>query len=503
MIIDFTDDFKRSSKPFKRSSNCREPSPSPTTRQSEKDKENQHDNNNNNNYESILPPPEKIYKNTNNAITKEKENKYPQLTLSLSLAYASAFSEEEDKDNYIFERERAPVTTNETTILLDENIKLKNHLTNMEAELNNSSRTLSQCLKSREDLQTSNNGLEQELKSANKRIAAFQAEQIQAKRQWASEKTELESRYFQALSLLTQTQGTLRKREKDLEKLQSSLEKMATKEAKANKFAFTISKPLPKAFSQQQQSAATSSSSALKDVEVEVQRQLAADYRREVSSLCVQLDEAIKSEENMKNKYESVISHLNTRIDCIHRQMLMAFSNQREQRDVLTDSQSSTSTVGSSTQSLQMAASEEETSLPADAEASTLQQRAVLIMRKADAISAQLLVATSGTDTIRDEDETSLLRDKLQSVMHLLEQQDALLHEAIFGTLPHSPTDIEDEAMEMQGDSPHTCTHAPSIFSPTQAFAFSLLPASPATYAVLKACGWGEEGLLPTISSNI
>lgn len=54
-------------------------------------------------------------------------------------------------------------------------------------------------------------------------MSALKAEQRDLKCLWLSEKGELESRCFQLQALQTQIQGTLRKKEKDYDRLQVSI----------------------------------------------------------------------------------------------------------------------------------------------------------------------------------------------------------------------------------------------------------------------------------------
>ena len=57
---------------------------------------------------------------------------------------------------------------------------------------------------------------------SNERNSAIRSEHREVKCQWLNEKSELESRHFQTMALNTQIQGTLRKKERDYDKLQVS-----------------------------------------------------------------------------------------------------------------------------------------------------------------------------------------------------------------------------------------------------------------------------------------
>lgn len=62
--------------------------------------------------------------------------------------------------------------------------------------------------------------VKQDVNLSNERINALKSEHREVKCQWLAEKSELESRNFQTMALNTQIQGTLRKKERDYDKLQ-------------------------------------------------------------------------------------------------------------------------------------------------------------------------------------------------------------------------------------------------------------------------------------------
>jgi hypothetical protein len=81
-------------------------------------------------------------------------------------------------------------------------------------------------------------------------MAAAALEHRETRNHWLSEKSELESRTFQMLALQTQIQGTMRKKEKDYEKLQGQLDKVVRDSMRGNKAVIVVSKPLQKNSSQ-------------------------------------------------------------------------------------------------------------------------------------------------------------------------------------------------------------------------------------------------------------
>jgi len=75
-------------------------------------------------------------------------------------------------------------------------------------------------------------------------MSALKNEHRELRNQWLAEKSELESRCFQLQALQTQYQGTMRKKEKEFEKLQSQLIKTIKDGQRSQKAVITVSKPL-------------------------------------------------------------------------------------------------------------------------------------------------------------------------------------------------------------------------------------------------------------------
>lgn len=96
--------------------------------------------------------------------------------------------------------------------------------------------------------------LKQDLNNANDRNALMQSTNRELRNQWLNEKRELEGRCFQIQALQTQLQGTLRKKEKDHDKLQQQLAKVVKDASRQQKSMLTLSKPLARTTSQVKQS---------------------------------------------------------------------------------------------------------------------------------------------------------------------------------------------------------------------------------------------------------
>ena len=84
----------------------------------------------------------------------------------------------------------------------------------------------------------------------NSRISAMANEQREVKIHWLAEKNDLQARFFQIQSLNTQMQGTLKKKEKDFEKLQAHLAKLVKEASRGQKSTLQRSQPLRKNLSQ-------------------------------------------------------------------------------------------------------------------------------------------------------------------------------------------------------------------------------------------------------------
>jgi hypothetical protein len=105
------------------------------------------------------------------------------------------------------------------------------------------------------------------------KMAAIVVEQRETRNHWLREKTELEGRIFQIQALNTQFQGSLRKKEKDYERLQLQLEKLVKDSNRGTQKSsvIMISKPLPKNSSQGSKQPGT-----LKDAELTASKTIIA-----------------------------------------------------------------------------------------------------------------------------------------------------------------------------------------------------------------------------------
>ena len=100
------------------------------------------------------------------------------------------------------------------------------------------------------------------------RMSALTAEHREVKQQWLGDKADLHNRFCQVQALNTQVQGTLKKKDKDFEKLQSQLAKIVKDGNKAQaKPSIMLSIPVRKNLSQDS-SVSTSATALLRDAEM-------------------------------------------------------------------------------------------------------------------------------------------------------------------------------------------------------------------------------------------
>jgi len=160
--------------------------------------------------------------------------------------------------------------------------------------------------------------LNQDVNAANEKMSALRAEQRELKCLWLSEKSELESRCFQLQALHTQLQGTLRKKERDYDRLQTQLSKAVKESQKpprggsGQQQGFTpvisISQPLKKNSSQSQATQGT-----LLDAELTAVRSTVATLEAENSNLREAVEElTVTFEEFQAKMTREVLEHTNS-----------------------------------------------------------------------------------------------------------------------------------------------------------------------------------------------
>lgn len=152
------------------------------------------------------------------------------------------------------------------------------------------------------------NTLRGEVAAANNKVAAVMVEQREVKAHWLAEKSELESRVFQSQALATQWQGSLRKKEKDYDKLQMQLSKLIKESTRGQKDAvakIVVSKPLAKNLTQ-----VVKPTTTLKDAEVAAAQETIAMLERENLTFRKAVDDLTVSINDLKDKFASDLEKL-------------------------------------------------------------------------------------------------------------------------------------------------------------------------------------------------
>ena len=139
------------------------------------------------------------------------------------------------------------------------------------------------------------------------RLNAVQTEHREIRSRWTSDKSDLEQKVFQTMGLVTHTQATLKKKEKDYDKLQDQLQKIARTNNRSQKGCITISRPLAKNSSQSK----TTSGIGLKDAEVYAAQQLVQEFEQENQTLRGALTELTTEVVSLRAQLGDVTSAVN------------------------------------------------------------------------------------------------------------------------------------------------------------------------------------------------
>ena len=111
--------------------------------------------------------------------------------------------------------------------------------------------------------------LTQDISGLKGKLEAIKEDKQATERLWLAEKNDLNSRLHQANALVTQYQGTARKKDKDYDRLQNQLAKMVKDSQRGQKSVIVLTKPLPKKHQESLTNITT-----LKDAELSEARQL-------------------------------------------------------------------------------------------------------------------------------------------------------------------------------------------------------------------------------------
>jgi uncharacterized protein YukE len=152
------------------------------------------------------------------------------------------------------------------------------------------------------------NQLLQEISSQTSKVSAMLVEQRELRNHWAQEKNELESRMFQLTALQTQVEGTMKKKEKEFEKLQTLLQKQVKDSQQGQKVGVTVSKPIPKNSSQTK--VISAGAALLRDAEFKALAHTMGELTSENLSLRTALDTINQHTSALQTQFESSVGQL-------------------------------------------------------------------------------------------------------------------------------------------------------------------------------------------------
>ncbi len=298
---------------------------------------------------------------------------------------------------------------------------------------------LSQVTTLKKEKEASNNALhvlKNDITVCNNKYSTLSNESRQLKMQWLAEKNDLEARVFQTISLNTQLQGSLRKKEKDFEKLQTQLLKLVKDTSRA-KPMITVSKPLLKNSSQVK-------SGTIKDAELEayistnqllekenlVLRSNIDKLKQTMQDLKQQFDQNVDILEKSKQKDRENIANLRNQLLELEKNQLNVGIKSGEPSIVPVSLPSESSENSSEYTFLSTPGSAKGTSNIEDyskidwviTEANTEIKR---LRTRSDTINQSMLTT-----------ESNQLQVQLHEALNIIKEQDKLIHLALVGALP-------------------------------------------------------------------
>lgn len=252
-------------------------------------------------------------------------------------------------------------------------------------------------------------------------------EHRELKNHWLAEKSDLQTRLFQVQVLNTQIHGTLKKKEKDHERLQSQLSKLVKDSTRgAPKAVMTISVPLKKAFSQESSSSSgASAQSLLRDAEIGALRNTLTAVSKDNAAL--------------RTSIEELQSEL-VRLRVIEAPQPNAEDDEKTSEPVTSAFSPKTTPVKESSVSAAPAVTPCTPGVRSVRWLIDQTHTAVKQLRdRTDLIATNRLVPSAGGAAASDGQTAQTmasLKQRLTEALRVIEEQDRLIHEALLGKLP-------------------------------------------------------------------
>ena len=290
----------------------------------------------------------------------------------------------------------------------------------------------SQLTALKKEKDASNNALQvlkNDITVCNNKFSTLSNETRQLKMHWLAEKNDLETRVFQTVSLNTQLQGSLRKKEKDFEKLQTQLLKLVKDTSRA-KPMITVSKPLLKNSSQVK-------SGSIRDAELEAYISTNQLLEKENLVLRTNIDKLKQTMQDLKQQFDQNMAILERskqteqeHIKDLRNQLLALETNQLNEPSIVPVSLPAFTEGSSESPFLNTPGSAKCGSSIEDyskidwviTEANTEIKR---LRTRSDTINLSMLTT-----------ESSQLQAQLHEALTIIKEQDKLIHLALVGALP-------------------------------------------------------------------
>ncbi|RYG69562.1 hypothetical protein EON64_02380 [archaeon] len=383
--------------------------------------------------------------------------------------------------------------------------KLQAQLSSLKIEKDRQATTIDELIKDQQQL--------------NNRISAMIMEHREVKNYWLAEKSDLQTRYFQIQALNTQVTGTLKKKEKDYDKLQMQLSKIVKDGQKGNKAVIQMSAPLKRNFSQE-----TSNPNALqllRDAELAALKSTVKAWENEnvtlKNSVGAMQSELANLQASVDAEKDALAIKFRERIQSLELQLMHQSSSTLPSSAVsfAEPDSASSSAISSKQASPEVPAATDVPCTPApsfttaDVEGS-IAKKYLAYTPGARPVSWVVDQANTEVKRLRDRAEgisyqdamtpsvhgkIASLKSKLAEAMAVIQEQDRLIHQALLSHLPSAESDaLIFEVPEPVGDEflplpPRQCDIDDLLCWKDSDF---LPPASPETIELLQAYGWSS-----------
>lgn len=311
--------------------------------------------------------------------------------------------------------------------------------------------------------------LKQDLNFSNGKMAALKSEQRELRCQWLAEKSDLEGRCFQSMALVTQIQGTLRKKENDYSKLQQQLSKVVRDSQKPLK-PITLSKPMPKSSSQARVV-------TLKDAELQAAQETILGLETENRNLRQAVNDLSASYGEFQARVTTVMA-AQAQISTTRVPLITAGEGEGTEDSDPEDAENTPplATPSNVKPSTALEDKEQERTPRADNNSNTRCEDSLaqdVLLRQAESVSRSMrrLSQQIHKESEGDDGDSMHIRRQLEDALAVIREQDWLIHVALVGKLPSLSLsgEVDGSGLCWADEDDTYGPHAGSEFSPRRA----------------------------------